>query len=128
MKAFLRILPRPDRGKALVPTQSSAPLVLFLHTFPTLVWGRGYAPSSRIEGTLIFLWRCSGTTERKKAGILRSRRAVGGCPDKSVIRWVRTPAPQASLSMFPRYADFLIAAGNSITLPRCSGGSHFTFL
>jgi hypothetical protein len=52
MKAFLRILPRPGRGKALVPTQSSAPLVLFLHTFPSLVWGRDYAPSSRIEGTL----------------------------------------------------------------------------
>jgi hypothetical protein len=45
MKAFLRIFPRPSRGKA--PPPHKAP-----HTFPSLVWGGGYAPSSRIEGTL----------------------------------------------------------------------------
>jgi len=28
----------------------------------------------------------SAKRDKEKAGILRSRRAVGGCPDKSVIR------------------------------------------
>ena len=45
MKVFVRIFPRRGRGQALPPHNA-------LHTFPSLVWGRGYAPSSRIEGTI----------------------------------------------------------------------------
>ena len=52
MKAFLRIFPRPGRGKAPPAHKAPPPLVLSLHTFPSLVWGRDYAPSSRIEGAL----------------------------------------------------------------------------
>jgi hypothetical protein len=50
VRAFHRSF-RPGAGQSPSSTQSPAPLVLLLHTLAStnLVWGRGYALSSRIE-------------------------------------------------------------------------------
>ena len=74
MKAFLRIFPRPSRGKAHPHTK--------LRTLFQVSCGDGAMPRPAESKAPFFLMALQWNNgKKKKAGILRSRRAVGGRPD-----------------------------------------------
>jgi len=88
LKPFLRVFSTLGGAKPRPHTKSISPkalsTVLLLHSLAStnLVWGRGYAPSSKIERIRIFLLkpREKKGSRKKKAGILRSRRGSWWLP------------------------------------------------